>query len=295
MSSAAPTRLNAPSLVERAPPHVFFFVSAVFHYLGPSFAVLLFAAIAPLGVAWLRIASAAVIFALWRRPWRAFFGLSSRDRAIVVALGLVLAAMNSIFYEAIARLPLGTVGAIEFLGPIAIAAYGSRTPRNLAALALAAAGVYALADMRIAGEPLGFFFAFANCALFALYIVLGHQIASTAGAVSSVDRLGAAMGVAAFAALPIGFGDAMPAFTNLPLLLAAIGVGVSSSVIPYICDQLAMRRLPRATFALLLSLLPATAAIIGFLVLRQTPSPLEIAGIALVVGGVALRKDDKAE
>ncbi|HLJ71654.1 MAG TPA: EamA family transporter [Roseiarcus sp.] len=295
MSSTALAAQKAPPLADRAPPHLFFLVSAIFHYLGPSFAVLLFAAIAPLGVAWLRIASAAVIFALWRRPWRAFFGLSSRDRAIVVALGLVLAAMNAIFYEAIARLPLGTVGAIEFLGPIAIAAYGSRSPRNLAALGLATAGVYALADLRIAGEPLGFLFAFANCALFAFYIVLSHRIASSAGGLSSVDRLGAAMGVAAAAALPIGFRDAMPAFTSLPLLLAAVGVGVSSSVIPYICDQLAMRRLPRATFALLLSLLPATASIIGFLVLRQTPSLPEMAGIALVVGGVALRKDDKAE
>jgi inner membrane transporter RhtA len=284
---------NKPaSPLDRAPPHVFFLISAVFHYLGPSFAVLLFAEIAPLGVAWLRIASAAAIFAVWRPPWRAFRALSVRDRAIIIALGIVLAAMNSVFYEAIARLPLGTVGAIEFLGPIAIAAYGLRTRRNLAALALAAAGVYALTDVRIAGEPLGFVFAFLNCALFALYIVLGHRIASSAGAVSSVDRLGAAMGVAAIAALPIGFGDALPAFSSPPLLLAAIGVGVSSSVIPYICDQLAMRRLPRATFALLLSLLPATASAIGFVVLRQTPSLIDALGVALVVGGIALRESE---
>lgn len=279
---------KSASPLDRAPPQVFFLVSAVFHYLGPSFAVLLFAEIAPLGVAWLRIASAAVIFAVWRPPWRAFRILAARERTIVIGLGLVLAAMNSVFYEAIARLPLGTVGAIEFLGPIAIAAYGLRTKRNLAALALAAAGVYALTDVRLAGEPLGFAFAFLNCALFALYIVLGHRIAATAASVSSLDRLGAAMSVAAVAALPVGIGDALPAFSSLPLLLAAIGVGVSSSVIPYICDQLAMRRLPRATFALLLSLLPAAASVIGFLVLRQTPTVLEIIGVALVVGGVAL-------
>jgi inner membrane transporter RhtA len=281
------------ALADRAPPHVFFLVSAIFHYLGPSFAVLLFAAIAPLGVAWLRIASAALIFALWRRPWRLFGVLSARERAVILALGLVLAAMNSIFYEAIARLPLGTVGAIEFLGPIAIAAYGLRTRRNLVALALAVIGVYALTDVRIVGEPLGYVFAFLNCALFALYIVLGHRIASSQG-VSSVDRLGAAMGIAAIAALPIGLGDALPAFASPPLLLAAIGVGVSSSVVPYICDQLAMRRLPRATFALLLSLLPATACVIGFLVLRQTPSVIDILGVALVVSGVAL-SESKAE
>jgi inner membrane transporter RhtA len=295
MTADALTAQKPPSIAERAPPHVFFLVSAVFHYLGPSFAVLLFAHIAPLGVAWLRIASAALIFALWRRPWRLFAILSPHDRMIVLALGIVLAAMNSIFYEAIARLPLGTVGAIEFLGPIAIAAYGLRTRRNLFALTLAAAGVYALTDVRIVGEPLGFAFAFANCALFALYIVLGHRIASGPGARSSVDRLGAAMAIAAIAALPIGVGDALPAFASPPLLVAAIGVGVSSSVIPYICDQLAMRRLSRATFALLLSLLPATASIIGFLVLRQTPSVMEVIGIALVVGGVALRQAERED
>jgi inner membrane transporter RhtA len=281
------------ALVDRAPPHVFFLVSAIFHYLGPSFAVLLFAQIAPLGVAWLRIASAALIFALWRRPWRLFANLPRRDRMIILALGIVLAAMNSTFYEAIARLPLGTVGAIEFLGPIVIAAYGLGTKRNLLALAFAVAGVYALTNVRLAGEPLGFAFAFGNCALFALYIVLGHRIASSSGAASSVDRLGAAMAIAAVAALPIGLSDALPAFASPLLLLAAISVGVSSSVIPYICDQLAMRRLPRASFALLLSLLPATACAIGFLVLRQTPSLIEMIGIALVVGGVALRENER--
>src|SRR5438477_9883618 len=93
------------------PPHAYFLVSAVFHYLGPAFAVLLFAHIAPLGVAWLRIASAAALFAIWRRPWRYLHACPATERRIVVALGLVLAAMNSVFYEAIARLPLGTVGA----------------------------------------------------------------------------------------------------------------------------------------------------------------------------------------
>jgi inner membrane transporter RhtA len=290
MTTTAHRAAPPQSLIDRLPPQAYFLTSAVFHYLGPSFAVLLFAAVAPLGVAWLRIFSAALIFGLWRRPWRLAAKLSPRDRAVVVALGLVLAAMNSVFYEAIARLPLGTVGAIEFLGPIAIAAFGFRTRRNFFALALAVAGVYALTDVRIAGEPIGFVFAFANCALFTLYIVLGHRIASTAGEISSLDRLAAAMAVAAVAALPIGFRDALPALFSPLLLLAAIGVGVSSSVIPYVCDQLAMRRLSRATFALLLSLLPATACVIGFLVLRQRPSLIEISGVALVVGGVAMRE-----
>lgn len=277
------------SLTARVPPHAFFLVSAVFHYLGPSFAVLLFSHIGVLGVAWLRIASAATVFSVWRRPWRYFRRLSREDRLTILSLGVVLAAMNSIFYEAIARLPLGTVGAIEFLGPIGLAAAGMRTLRNFAALALAVAGVFVLTDLRIAGQPLGYVFAFGNCALFVLYVVLGHRLA-TAGATAGVDRLGAAMSVAMVAALPVGFREAAPALVNPLLLGAAIGVGISSSVIPYVCDQLAMARLPRATFALMLSLLPATATAVGVLVLHQIPTAIEMAGVTLVVAGVVIHK-----
>jgi inner membrane transporter RhtA len=283
----------APKLADRLPPHVFFLVSAVFHYLGPSFAVLLFASLAPAGVAWLRIASAGVVFALWRRPWRAFATLPARDKGIIVGLGVTLATMNTLFYEAIARLPLATVGTIEFLGPIALAAWGVRTRRNLAALFLAVVGVYVLTDVRIAGQPLGYLFAFANCALFMGYIILGHRISAGGAGVSGIDRLGCAMLAATVAALPYGFCDALPAFADPILLMAAIGVGVSSSVIPYVCDQLAMARLPRASFALLLSLLPASATVIGFIVLHQTPTMVELLGIALVISGVALHRTSK--
>src|SRR6201991_4687621 len=124
--------------VRSLPPQAYFVGSAVFHYLGPAFAVLLFARVDVLGVAWLRIAAAAVIFAVWRRPWRLL-----RDRN-VLAWGLVLAVMNCCFYSAIDRLPLGTVASIEFLPVIALAAIGARTQRNGLALALAVAGVYFL-------------------------------------------------------------------------------------------------------------------------------------------------------
>lgn len=270
------------------PPHAYFLVSALFHYLGPAFAVLLFAHVPVLGVAWLRIASAAVVFAVWRRPWRSVKEWSASERRTLLALGIVLGVMNACFYLAIARLPLGTVGAIEFLGPIALAALGARGWRNTLALVLAVIGVAALADVRLAGEPLGFVFAFANCAFLALYIVLGHRIAQASG--SRIDRLGMAMLVALLTASPIGLLDATSAFSRPELLLAGIGVGVSSSVIPYVCDQLAMARVPRATFALLLALLPAFAALIGFVVLRQRPYPVEIAGIALIVAAVAIHK-----
>ncbi len=275
----------------RVPAELHFLVSAVFHYLGPAFAVLLFSALAPLGVAWLRIVVAALAFALWRRPWRTFAAATPAQRRLLVAMGVVLALMNSVFYLAIARLPLATVGAIEFLAPITLAFVALRDARNVAALGLAAAGVSLLTRIHFGGEPLAYLFAFANCALFAGYLVLGHAIARDGGT-SGIDRLGAAMLVAAVVALPFGLHDALPAFAEPRLLLAAIGVGVCSSVIPYVCDQLAMARLPRATFALMLALLPASAALIGALVLQQRPTPLEWAGIALVIAGVRLHRRD---
>jgi len=125
------------------PPHAFFMVSAIFHYLGPAFAVLLFARVDVLGVAWLRIASAALMFAAWRKPWRAWDGFSSETRRTVIAWGCVLAVMNSCFYISIDRLPLSTVAAIEFIGPIGLAVVGVRNRRNALALFLAGAGVYA--------------------------------------------------------------------------------------------------------------------------------------------------------
>ena len=279
----------AAFVIERVPPHAYFMVSAVFHYLGPAFAVLLFARVAPLGVAWLRIASAAAVFAIWRQPWRYYSGLPSAARGHVLMLGGVLALMNICFYLAIDRLPLGTVGAIEFLGPIGLAALGVRSRRNFVALAFAVAGVYILTDVRFAGQPLGFAFAFANCAFFVFYIILGHRIAADGGT-AGIDRLGFAMLVAMVVAFPIGIREAVPAFVSPLLLAAGIGVGVSSSVIPYVTDQLAMARLPRATFALLLSLLPAMASLIGALVLHQLPTAAEVAGIALVIGGVLLHR-----
>ena len=271
------------------PPEVFFICSAIFHYLGPAFAVLLFAEVDVLGVAWLRIASAAAVFAFWKRPWRLFVELNAREQRTVVALGFVLATMNVCFYVAIDRLPLATVGTIEFLGPIALAALGVRTMRNLAALLLACSGVFLLTTVRIGGEPIGYVFAFANCALFVLYILLGHRIAA-AGGRGGVERLAMAMLVASIVVTPIGLKSALGALLDPKLLLAGTAVGICSSVIPYICDQFAMARLSKTTFALMLSLLPATACLVGIVVLRQVPSPSELVGVGAVITGVALKR-----
>jgi inner membrane transporter RhtA len=272
------------------PPHVYFLVSAVFHYLGPSFAVLLFARVPVLGVAWLRIASAAVIFALWRKPWRLWRGLDRATQRSLVIWGLVLAAMNCCFYEAISRLPLATVAAIEFLPVIGLAAIGARTPRNAVALLSAVAGVYLLTGLQVATDPLGLVFAFANAALFAAYIVLAHRVASEPS-LTGIDGLATAMLLAAVFVTPVAGWGAGPAFADPLALAAGIGVGISSSVIPYVTDQLAMAQLPRATYSLMVSLLPAMAAVIGAVVLAQVPNAREILGIACVIAGVAVHTD----
>jgi inner membrane transporter RhtA len=280
----------AGSFAAKAPPESFFAVSAVFHYLGPAFAVLLFARVEVLGVAWLRIASAALIFAVWRKPWRAFAALDRDGKRLLVAWGAVLAVMNCIFYSAIDRLPLGTVAAIEFLPVIVLAAIGMRTPRNLVALAMAVAGVYLLTDVVLEGEPLGVALAAANAVLFALYIVLGARVAAR-GAAAGIDGLAAAMLIAAVFVTPIGGWAVLPALSDPVAIAAGIGVGVSSSVIPYVCDQLALARMPRATYALMVSLLPATATVIGIVVLGQLPTAVEVLGVALVVTAVALHTE----
>jgi inner membrane transporter RhtA len=280
-------------VIERLPPHLYFAVSAIFHYLGPAFAVLLFARVDVLGVAWLRIASAALVFALWRRPWRAVRTLGRDGRGLLLAWGAVLALMNCCFYLAIDRLPLGTVAAIEFLPVIALAAIGARTPRNAAALGLAVCGVYLVTDVRFEGEPLGVALAFANAILFALYIVLAHRVAQHGG-LSGIDGLGASMLVAMVVVTPLAGWEAAPAFLDPVALLAGVGVGLCSSVIPYVTDQLAMARLARATYALMVALLPATAILIGVVVLAQVPSPPEVVGVGLVVCGVALHREGQA-
>jgi inner membrane transporter RhtA len=297
-TQAAPVR--APSVsalpasaVDRVPPHAWFVGSAIFHYLGPAFAVLLFARVDVLGVAWLRIAAAAVVLGAWRRPWRAVARLDGTGRRLLVGWGAVLAVMNCCFYMAIDRLPLGTVAAIEFLPVIVLAAIGARTLRNGAAIALAVPGVYLLTDVRLEGSPLGVALAFANAVLFALYIVLAHRVARH-GAIGGIDGLAASMLVAAVVVTPLAGWAAVPAAGDPVALLAGAGVGICSSVIPYVFDQLAMRRLDRATYALMVSLLPATATVIGVIVLAQVPSATEVAALALVIAGVAIHREPPA-
>jgi inner membrane transporter RhtA len=275
-----------PPALARVPAPALFIGGALSQYAGSALAVTLFASLSAGGIATLRVLIGGVVLVAVRRPRLVGWGRAAlRD---VLAFGIALATMNLVFYEAIARLPLGSAVAIEFAGPIAIAAIGSRTRRDLAALGLAVAGVALLADLHLTGSPAGVAFALAAGALWALYIRFGHRVANHPG-LRPQDGLAVGMLVGGIALTCALAGELGPAVRSPGLLAQAAAVALASSVVPYALDQVAMRRLPRARFALLLALLPATATLMGALILGQVPGATEATGIGLVVLATALR------
>ncbi|KRE28083.1 multidrug DMT transporter permease [Mycobacterium sp. Soil538] len=266
---------------------LFFVVGAVSQYAGAAVGVTLFETTEPSTVAWLRAAGAAAVLLVWRRPWRRRWTRPALRAAAM--FGIVTLAMNVAFYEAIARIPLGTAVAIEFTGPVAVAVLGSRRPRDYAAAVLVGAGVYLLAGAQTGVDGVGVAFALLAAALWAGYILLGKRVAD-AGA--GIDSLAVGMAVAALLSAPVLLGaqgviDASVLTEPRTWLLGA-GVGVLSSAIPYALDQPVLARVGRARFALLLALLPATAAVVGAVALAQRPDGAEIVGIALVMAALAL-------
>jgi inner membrane transporter RhtA len=285
------TRRSARKLLQGTPipPESFFIAGAVSQYLGAALAVVLFSHIPAAGVGWLRVASAAGVLAAWRRPWRRW---PPNKLGLAAAFGIALACMNISFYLALSRLPLGTTVAIEFVGPITVAALGSRTRRDVLALGLCALGVLAIADVQASGSLAGVLFAICAAALWAGYIILGHRVARQG---PGVDGLAIASVAGALIVAPFAGPFAVPAFKSFELIGASIAVGLLSSVIPYALDQLAMARLKRGRFALLLALLPTTAALVGVVLLGQVPHITELVGIACVVlAAVLARRADMA-
>jgi inner membrane transporter RhtA len=274
----------------RVPAPVLFVVGAVSMYVGAALAVALFAQLPPTAVAVLRLLGAALVLLAWRRPPRSAWRGARFWRAS--AFGLATALMNIAFYEAIARLPLGTAVAIEFCGPVAVAAVASRRPRDVAAVLFAAVGVLLIADVRWSGSPSGVLWALGAATMWAAYIVLGKRVASGG---NGLDDMTVGFVVAAVVLSPLllaGGTGALAALADPVVLVLAVGVGMLSSVVPYVLDQVVLRRLGQARFAVLLALLPATATVVGLIGLAQVPTVLEFLGIAAVVAAVALRSRD---
>jgi len=198
--------------------------------------------------------------------------------------------MNLCFYVAIDRTDLGKSVAIEFIGPITVAAVMTRTRRNAGALALAALGVVVLGGLELDGNTVGLGFLLAASACWAAYIVVGARVAQLGRGVAG---LGVGLAIGAVAIAPIGAPGSGPVWSSPRLLLACLVVGVFSNAIGYGIDQHVLRRIPVRRFSVLLALLPVTAVAIGWIALDQAPSALELGGIALVLAGVALQEREE--
>lgn len=278
----------ATGAVERIPAPALFIASGLSQYYGAAIAVGLFATLPALGVSWWRIALSAVALLLWRRPWRGRW--TARELGASALFGVVLAAMNLSFYLAIDHLPLGTAVAIEFLGPVAVAAVTGSGWRDRVGIGLAALGVVLLAGVTISdgwtrSSVIGLLAIAASGVCWAGYILLGRRIATRRDGITSLS-IGMTVGAIVFA--PFGFGSFSAVLTDWRTLLLLAGVAVLSSVVPYAIEQVTMRRMTAAHFAILLALLPVSAAVVGAIVLGQLPNAWEIVGMLAVCSAILL-------
>ncbi len=259
-------------------------------YAGAAIAYDLFDEVPPQTVAWLRCCGAALVLATVTRPWRRRAAWTAATLRVAAGFGIATALMNTSFYLAIDRIPLGTAVAIEFAGPVTVAALSMRSRRSLGGLGAATIGVVVLSGVQLSGDALGVLFALAAAACWAGYIVLGARVSRTATA-GGVDGLTIGLAVGSLALVPIGVWGSAPAFSSASsarILLLCLAVGVLSTAVPYGLDQLVLRVVDTSTFALLLALLPVTATATGWIALHQHLEPAELAGVACVVLGLAL-------
>ncbi|GBL20759.1 hypothetical protein EMGBS4_08190 [Acidimicrobiaceae bacterium] len=289
MSSNTATRgLNR--FASTAPPEALFVVSAIGQYCGAVIAVRLFDDLAPASVAWFRVIGAALVLVALSIPTLRRGGRWTRNELISVSLfGISTALMNLFFYLAIEHLDLGKGVAIEFIGPITVAALRTRTSRNAIALICAVLGVLILSGIEFGNEPLGLFFIFLASLMWAAYIVIGSKVARFDRGVSG---LGVGLLIGAIFIAPFGAPTSGPAFDAPWILATCFLVGILSNAIGYGIDQYTLRRIPVRRFSVLLALLPVTATIFGLVFLDQVPSITDLIGITFVLAGVVVQQRD---
>jgi inner membrane transporter RhtA len=265
------------------PPTLLVLAAVTSVQFGAAIAKTLFDEVGPGGTVFLRVLfGAIVVAAIWRPRVE---GHEPREIRLAVAFGLVLAAMNLCFYESIERIPLGIAVTFEFVGPLGVAVFGSRRPRDLLWVALAAAGILLLSDFGGASlDALGVALALIAGGLWAAYILLSARVGQ---AFPGGTGLALALLVATVPLAPVGIADAGGDLLVPWILAAAAAVGVLSSAIPYALELEALRRLPVGVFGVLMSLEPAVGALAGLVVLGEELVAREVVAIALVVAASA--------
>ena len=272
-----------------APPEALFVLSATAQYIGATIAVNLFDEVDPASVAWFRVIGASIALVLVSAP-KLRRRFTRAEWTAVAIFGIATALMNTFFYLAIDRIPLGKSVTIEFIGPIVVAAVRTRTRRNAAALAIAVVGVAVLSGVEIGGEPLGILFLMLASVMWATYIVVGSRVAQQSHGVAG---LGVGLAIGALVIAPIGAPGSGDVWASPRLLLLCFLVGVMSNAIGYGIDQAVLRRIPIRRFSVLLALLPVVAVIAGFIALDQRPTAIDYVGMVLVLVGVVVQERDE--
>jgi inner membrane transporter RhtA len=271
LSAGALSRVPSPALVIGGIASVQF---------GSAVATKLFGSVGPGGAVLLRLLTASIVLCALARPSPA--GRSRRQYALALLFGLVLAAMNMTFYQALQRIPLGIAVTLEFVGPLGVAVLGSRRRLDLAWAALAIAGILALTHGDAHGlNPLGVILALVAGGCWGAYILVNARVGQ---AFSDMSGLALAMCVATIVSLPIGISEGGTHLLSLRSLAIGASVGILSSAIPYSLEVEALRRIATHVFGVLMSLEPAVAALAGFILLGQGLNVRELGGMALVVG-----------
>ncbi|MEO6126544.1 MAG: EamA family transporter [Ilumatobacteraceae bacterium] len=265
--------------------------------IGSILAKSLFDEVRPTTVAVFRVVFAAIVLLAlsWRQWLPVFTGYESTtirrwtraDLGASAIFGIAIALMNMFFFLAIDRLDLGKGAAIEFIGPIAVAAAQTRTRRNAIAVTLAVIGVALLSGLEIGGNPRGLLFIFAASAMWAVYIVVGSKVARQGRGLAGLG-IGLVFGAVVIA--PFGASGLGAVIASPKLLVLCCAVGLFATVIGYGLEQTVLRRIPTERFALLLALLPVNATFIAFIALDERPTAWELFGIALVVAGVVTQR-----
>jgi inner membrane transporter RhtA len=276
------------STLSTTSPEILFVLSAISQYVGAAIAISIFDEVEPQTVAWFRVVGASIaLLAIspgFHRGW------SLRELKGAAIFGTATALMNLFFYLGVDRIDLGKSVAIEFIGPIAVAALTTRTVKNAAALTLAVVGVVTLGGVEIGDNALGVLFILISSAMWGGYILFGSKVAR---ARSGVAGLGVGLAIGSVILTPIGAPTSGPVWVSPVLLLLCVATGVFSNAIGYGIDQFVLRRIPVRRFSVLLALLPVTAVFIGWLAQDQDPGGLDLIGIGLVLVGVVIQERDE--